>query len=124
MNSKTRPRRVAELVKERIAQLLIKGLKDPRIGFVSVMGVQMSSDLRYANVHVSLYGSETERKASMAGLKHSTGWIRREVGRALKIRCVPEIRFFEDTTLDRVYKLEEVFEQIHHEEKKDENDEE
>ena len=95
-----------------IAQLLAKGLKDPRIGFVSIMAVRMSSDLQYASVYVSLYGSGKEKKDSLIGLRHSAGWVRRELGRRLKLRLTPEVRFFEDTTLDDVFHLEEVFKEI------------
>ncbi len=117
MKSKGRAVRVAELIREEIAKLLNKGVKDPRIGFVSVMSVTMSPDLRYANVYVSLYGDDKARKSSLIGLQHSAGWVRREVGRYLRMRVTPEIRFFPDDTLDTVYHLEEVFEQIHEEQR-------
>lgn len=110
-----RPARVAALIREEVAKLIAKGLKDPRIGFVSVMDVRMSPDLRYANVYVSLYGEEKQRKGSMAGLKNSAGWIRREIGKHLRMRVTPEVRFFEDNTLDQVYDLEKVFDTIHEE---------
>ncbi len=113
MSTKGRPKRVGELIRHEIASLIAKGLKDPRIGFVSVMGVRMSPDLNYASVYVSLYGNESERKSSLIGLRHSAGWIRREVGKCLHTRITPEIRFFPDDTLDQVYHLEEVFEEIH-----------
>ena len=109
MASESRAVRVAEVVKAEIAQLLIKGLKDPRVGFVSIMAVKMSPDLGYANIYVSVYGSEKEKKDSLIGLRNSAGWIRRELGRRLKLRLTPEVRFFEDTTLDDVFHLEEVF---------------
>ena len=112
MASESRARRVAELVRAEIADLLAKGLKDPRIGFVSIMEVKMSPDLRYANVYVSLLGSESEKKSSLIGLQNAAGWIRRELGRNLRLRLTPEVRFFEDTTLDQVYHLEEVFREI------------
>ncbi|MBN2309158.1 MAG: 30S ribosome-binding factor RbfA [Candidatus Hydrogenedentes bacterium] len=107
-----RPRRVGEQIRKEIAGLLAKGLKDPRIGFVSLMEVRMSPDLRYANVYVSLFGSPSERKGSLVGLEQAAGWIRREVGKHLRLRFTPEIRFFEDTTLDEAYRLEELFEEI------------
>lgn len=107
-----RPQRVAEQIRHEIAGLLQRGVKDPRIGFVSVMAVRMSPDLSYANVYVSLLGSESERKGSLVGLRRSAGWLRREVGRRIKMRVTPEIRFFEDTTLDDVYRLEERFREI------------
>ena len=108
-----RPQRVGELIRHEIAGLLAKGLKDPRIGFVSVMSVRMSPDLRYANVYVSLYGDERERKGSLIGLRHSAGWVRRQIGKMLRLRLTPEIRFFEDTTLEEAFHLEEVFDEIH-----------
>lgn len=115
MTKKIRPERVAELIREEIASLLMKGVKDPRIGFVSVMGVKLSPDLHYANVYVSLFGDEATRKSSLVGLQRSAGWMRRELGKAIRMRFTPEIRFFPDDSLDRVYHLEEVFEKIHHE---------
>jgi len=112
MASESRAVRVAGVVKAEIAQLLAKGLKDPRIGFVSIMAVKMSSDLQYASVYVSLYGSDKEKRDSLIGLRRSAGWVRRELGRRLKLRLTPEVRFFKDTTLDDVFHLEKVFEEI------------
>jgi ribosome-binding factor A len=111
--SEARRQRVAALIREEIANLLHKGLKDPRIGFVSVMTVRMSKDLRYANVYVSLYGSDSEKKSSLIALQNSAGWLRREIGKHLRMRVTPEIRFFEDTTLAEVFHLEEVFRELH-----------
>ncbi len=118
MASESRAIRVAGSVKKEIAALLTRGVKDPRIGFVSIMGVRMSSDLRYANVYVSLYGSEAEKKSSLIGLKHSSGWIRRELGKNLRLRLTPELRFFKDTSLDDVYHLENLFTEIHQDEQR------
>jgi phosphoesterase RecJ-like protein len=109
--------RVGELIRQEVAKLLVNGLKDPRVGFVSVMDVRMSKDLRYANVYVSLYGSESERKSSLIALRNSEKWTRREVGRHLRLRHIPEIRFFPDDTLDKVYHLAEVLDHITEERK-------
>ncbi len=118
MSPTSRPKRVGELIRHEIAGLLSKGLKDPRIGFVSVMDVRMSPDLQYANVYVSLYGSESERKGSLIALRNAAGWIRRELGKHLHTRVTPEVRFFPDDSLDRVYELENIFEEIHEEQRK------
>lgn len=117
MSDYSRTDRVASLVREEIARLLQREFKDPRLGFVSVMGVRMSPDLRFANVYVSLYGTESERKSSLVALQHGAGWFRRKVGRILRVRHIPEIRFFEDDSLDRVYHLEEVLEHVHREQR-------
>lgn len=114
-----RPQRVGELIRQEVAKLLTRGVKDPRIGFVSVMGVRMSPDLRYANVYVSLFGDEKTQKSSLIGLRNSTGWIRREVGKHLHMRVLPELRFFPDDSLERVYELEDVFREIHEDQKRD-----
>ncbi len=111
----TRPQRVAELVRQEIGSMLQRGLKDPRIGFCSVMSVRMSPDLRYANVYVSVYGTDKQKRDTLIGLGQSTPWIRRELGKRVRLRFTPEVRFFEDDSLDRAYRLEEVFEKIHEE---------
>lgn len=113
MASEGRQKRVGELVREEIAKMINADLKDPRIGFTSVMAVRMSPDLRYANVYVSVLGSDSEKKSSLIGLQRSSGWVRREIGKRLRLRFTPEVRFFEDTSLDDVFHLEEVFKQIH-----------
>ncbi len=122
MKQEGRGKRVAEEIRKKIADLLLKGVKDPRIGFVSVMEVKMSPDLRYATVYVSLFGSEHERKSSLIGLQQSAGWIRREIGRGLRLRYIPEIRFEPDKTLDTAFRLEEVFKELHAEEHRSEEE--
>lgn len=119
---KPRPKRVGEQVRHEVADLLMKGVKDPRIGFVSVTAVKMSPDLHYANVYVSLFGTESEKKSSLIGLQQSAGWIRREIGKRIRLRVTPEVRFFEDSTLDEVYKLEERFREIHEERHQQDSD--
>jgi len=115
MASEERAIRVGRVVKAEIADLLTRGLKDPRVGFVSIMGVRMSPDLRYANVYVSTYGSEKEKKSSIIGLKRSAGWIRKQLGKKLRLRLTPEVRFFEDDSLDQVFHLDEMIKEIHEE---------
>lgn len=113
MTPKGRTERVAEYIREEIAKLLIDGIKDPRLGFVSVMGVKMSKDLRYANVYVSLYGDEKQRKSSLVALQNSAGWVKAMIAQNLHMRYIPDIRFFPDDSLDRVYAMEEVFSMLH-----------
>ena len=118
MSEKARAQRVSQLIRQEVAKLITNGIKDPRIGFVSVMGVKMSPDLHYANVYVSCFGDENQQKSSLIGLRNAAGWMRREVGKHLRMRYTPEIRFFPDDSLEQVYRLEEVFEEIHDERRK------
>jgi ribosome-binding factor A len=85
------------------------------------MHVRMSADLRYANVYVSLLGDERARTSSLVALRNSAGWLRGQIGRRLRMRYAPEIRFFEDTSVDEAFRLEEIFREIHSEEEDQEN---
>ncbi|MCG8402387.1 MAG: 30S ribosome-binding factor RbfA [Firmicutes bacterium] len=103
-----RPERLAEAIKKEISEMLRAELKDPRVGFATVTGVEVSGDLKYAKVYVSVLGSKEERDSSMAGLKKAQGFIRTELGRRIRVRYIPELTFKLDESLDhgtRVMKL-------------------
>ncbi|HLY30420.1 MAG TPA: 30S ribosome-binding factor RbfA [Ktedonobacterales bacterium] len=80
---------------------LIARMKDPRIGFASVTGVDLSQDLRHAKVYISVMGSADEQRASMAALTHATGFLRRELAQRLTIRYTPELAFRLDDSIAR-----------------------
>lgn len=95
-----RAERVAELIKQEISKLLQKGLKDPRIGFVTVTGVEVSKDLRSSKVYFSVLGDEQAKAESMAGLNAANGFIRRELGKFLHLSHTPEIVFKFDKSIE------------------------
>jgi ribosome-binding factor A len=95
-----RSEKVGEAVHEIVTDLIIKGLKDPRIGFVTVTGVKVTDDMHYATVYFTVIGDEAARKGTEAGLNSARGFIRREMGKKLHMRYVPEILFKYDTSLD------------------------
>lgn len=95
-----RAERVAELIKQEISKLLQKGLKDPRIGFVTVTGVEVSKDLRNSKVYFSVLGDEKAKADSMAGLNAANGFIRRELGKHLHLSHTPEIVFKFDKSVE------------------------
>ena len=99
--STARARRVAELVKEELAQMLQRGLKDPRVGFVSVTEVEVSSDLSHIKVFFSPYGDEQAKRQTMAGLESARGFIRSELGQRLRLRLTPELEFVADDSIER-----------------------
>ena len=78
--------------------MLFRGLKDRRIGFVTITGVEMSSDLRHAKVYVSAMGSVEEKEASLSALNHAAGWIRRELGQRIRMKFLPEVVFHVDSS--------------------------
>lgn len=95
-----RSEKIAEAVHEFISGLLVKGLKDPRIGFVTITAVEVSDDLRLAKVYFTVIGSDEEKKAAQEGLNSSRSFLRREMGKQMKMRYVPDIIFRYDTSLE------------------------
>ena len=78
--SELRVRKMQEFIKQEVGNMLLRELKDPRLGFVTVTGVKLTGDLREATVYVSLFGQEEERKESLMVLNKSKGFIRKELG--------------------------------------------
>lgn len=108
-----RPDRVAEAIRVEVATFLSQDVKDPRIvGLVTVTGVDVSRDLRVATVFVSIYGSETERAATMDGLASVANHLKARVGRALRLRVAPEIVFRPDESVARAARIETLLSQI------------
>ncbi len=102
-----RPDRVGEAVREEVAAFLARDAKDPRItGLVTVTGVEMTRDLRHANVFVSVMGSDTDRAATMDGLTSIATHLRSRVGRALRLQFAPEIHFKFDESVSRAARIE------------------
>jgi ribosome-binding factor A len=95
-----RPERLAGEMREEIARMIAFELKDPRLGFVTVTRVELAHDLRYARVHVGVMGSDAERDKSLAALKSAAGFVRRKLGRRLRIHHTPEIDFRYDKGID------------------------
>ena len=111
--SELRVRKMQEFIKQEVSSMLLREVKDPRLGFVTVTGVYLTGDLREATVYVSLFGSEKEKKESMTALEMAIGFIRRELGKRLKIYYTPQISFEQDTSLDYGMHIEGLIKQIH-----------
>jgi ribosome-binding factor A len=95
-----RQKRLGELLKQEISDLVLREIKDPRIGFVSITSVDLSADLRHAKILVSVLGSESERKSSLAGLRSAVGFIKRELGRRLRLKYLPDISIVYDNSIE------------------------
>ncbi|HYN91902.1 MAG TPA: 30S ribosome-binding factor RbfA [Thermoleophilaceae bacterium] len=94
-------RRVNEAVREVISVRLAEGLRDPRIGFVTVTSVDTSTDLRQARVYVSVLGSDEERAETLAGLESAHGLLQRTVARELRMKRTPTLQFVFDESIQR-----------------------
>lgn len=109
-----RTTRVAELLREELADLILREVKDPRVGrgLVSITEVQVSPDLRRATVFVSHLGNEQERDDALEGLQHSAHFMHRELMHRLKLRNVPELTFRFDPSIERGARLASLIQQV------------
>lgn len=91
-----RARKLADHIKRVIAERLQKGLRDPRMGYVTITDVRVTGDLQHASVFYTVLGSEEERTATEEALRAATGMLRSEVGKHLRVRLVPTLEFVPD----------------------------
>jgi ribosome-binding factor A len=112
MGSSRRSERVGGQLREEISRAVQHIVKDPRTHGVTVTDVQLSSDLRYARVYYSVIGEDPRRAEAQEGLQSATGVIRREVGRNLQLRYVPDIEFFFDGSLGNAEHIEGLLRRI------------
>ena len=96
MADPARARKLADRIKVIVAKRLEKGLKDPRLGFVTITDVQVTGDLQHASVFYTVYGTDDERADSAAALKSATGMLRSEVGKNITARLTPSLEFIAD----------------------------
>ncbi len=92
--------RVAEAVREVIAELLLRDIKDPRIGMVTLTSVELTDDLKHARVYFSCVGDLAVRERSLSGLRSAAGFMRAQVTRRLKLRFAPDLTFHFDPSLE------------------------
>lgn len=97
--STQRSYRVGELIQQELSAIILRGLRDPRVGFVTIMSVDVTSDLRYAKVYFTVMGEEQDVEQTQQGLDSAVPYLRRELGKRLKLRHVPEITFKYDTSI-------------------------
>jgi ribosome-binding factor A len=116
MTSHHRPERVAQMVQHLLGELFARGMRDPRIGLVTITGVKMSPDLREARVFWTVHGDSEQRKHTGRGLQNARGFLRHEIGVQLKLRVTPELRFTYDEAIDRGERIEQLIRQVHDEE--------
>ena len=104
--------RVEELLKRELSAILQGGLKDPRIGFVTITSVDITADLRQAKVYFTLMGSQDDRAQTQAGLDSSASYIRQQLGKVLHLRHTPEIRFIYDASVDYGQHIEKLLSEV------------
>ena len=113
MHQSRRPQRLALQIQHEVSMMIFRDMKDRRIGFVTVTGVEMSPDLRHARVFVSLMGSEEGKKEGLEALNHAAGWIRHELGQRIRMKFLPDIVFLTDTSQDYGEHIDKLIDEIH-----------
>ena len=106
-----RTRRVDHLLREEISAIIRRELHDPRVGFVTITGVDVTADLHHATVWASVIGDDTERRATLQVLGRAMPFVRHQLG-ALRLRRIPELHLREDDTAERGTRVMQLLEQI------------
>ena len=114
--SSLRPSRVAEEIKKEVSVVIPREIKDPSLGFVTVTGVEVTNDLRYAKIFVSILGGDEDEARSLSALNSAKGLVRSEIGKRIRLRFTPEITFVIDKSLDKGARINELLSQVKTEE--------
>ena len=104
----SRSERVSELILQEVSWIIRNEVKDPGIGFVTLTGVDVSADLRHARIHVSIMGSEDEKRKSLKALNRAKGYIRSSFGEKVRLKYLPELNFILDRSLEKVKRIEDL----------------
>jgi ribosome-binding factor A len=112
MGTFKRTDRVGDQMRSEIADLLLRRVKDPRIGFVTVTGVEVSPDLRHATVFIGLLDEGPRAAEIIRGLQNAAGFIRAELGRRMRMKYSPELVFKQDDTTSRAVRLEAMLDEL------------
>lgn len=104
--------RVGEQMKKELSQLIQTEIKDPRIGFITVTGVDVTNDLSQAKVYLSVMGNEEQKEQSMKALEKASGFLRSEIGKRIRLRHTPELLFKIDSSIEYGSHIEKLLGEI------------
>jgi len=106
----TRSSRIAEQIQRELAQLIQREIKDPRIKLVTISGVEVSRDLGQAKVYVSTFDADSEPKVLTKLLNQAAGFLRHELGQRMRVRAIPDLKFYYDATIEKGARLNKLIE--------------
>ena len=110
-----RVNRVAEQMKKELSDIISNRIKDPRVGFVTVTGVDVTGDLQQAKAYITVLGNDS-REATLEGLNKAKGFIRSEIGKRIRLRKTPEISFEIDESIEYGNRINRLLHDLHHDE--------
>ncbi|MFQ3549731.1 MAG: 30S ribosome-binding factor RbfA [Armatimonadota bacterium] len=108
----TRQDKVNEFLRKEVTEIIYRELKDPRIGFVTITGVEVTSDLRHAKIYFSVMGSLEEKQSNLKLLKNAESFIRLTLRKRMHTKVIPQVHFVEDDSVERGSRIMELLEEI------------
>jgi ribosome-binding factor A len=103
---------VGDLLKEELSELILREVKDPRVGFVTITGVRVSADLRHARVYVVTHETGEGQERILEGLQSARGYLRGALGRRLRLKYIPDLSFSVDETLEQGIRIHEILKSL------------
>lgn len=117
-----RTERVGDQILKEVADLLSRKVRDPRVTGVTLTGIRLSNDLRHARIYYSFIGDKVDTEKIQSGLDSAKGFIKREMGKRVNLRYMPEIIFQHDPTLETGNQIERLFQKIKRQESGEQDD--
>jgi ribosome-binding factor A len=115
VKSSRRPEQVGETIRQVVTDALLREVRDPRVGFVTVTHVQVTNELSHAKVMVAVPGTDAEKEKALEGLKSAAGFFRSKLAKALTTRVVPDLHFALDRGLEHAARINELLETVRRE---------
>ncbi len=109
---KYRKERMQDFLREEISMIVQQEIKDPGVGFVTIIDVRMTDDLKYAKVYYSVFGSEEEKEHTAQALKRATNYIKHVLGGKVRIKYMPEITFIYDTEQEKAARIDAILKKV------------
>ena len=109
----SRPDRVGDQIRQELAELIAREVHDPGVGFLTFTKVRLTPDLQQARVYYTTIGDEKQRAETARALGRATPFLRRQIGRRLRLKHVPELQFFYDESIERQDRIERIIQEIH-----------
>ena len=110
--AKVRVGRVGEQIKKELSQILQSELKDPRVGFITVTGVDVTNDLSLAKVFLSVMGTDQQKEDTLKAIGKATGFVRTELGKRIRLRKTPELQFQFDASIEYGSRIDQLLNKI------------
>ena len=113
--SSQRPTRVGEQIREDLTELITREVHDPGVGFITITRVDVTPDLQQARVYYTSLGDDKARRDTRRALERASPFLRRQLGRRLRLRRIPDLQFFYDESIERHDRIERILQDLQHE---------